>query len=102
MRNSALASSSGSSPLRDPISQSRPFDEFEDERVRADRRYDNLRPSTGWRDLCGVRDSVMLQGSQDSLGYATTRCPVCHQGRWRVTLVSPLVPTLIPVAADTS
>jgi hypothetical protein len=24
-------------PLRDPISQSRPFDEFEDERVRADR-----------------------------------------------------------------
>ena len=32
----------------------------------------------------------------------TTRCPVCHQGRWRVTLVSPVMPTLMPVAADTS
>jgi hypothetical protein len=32
----------------------------------------------------------------------TTRCPVCHQGHWHVTLVSPLVPPLIPVAADTS
>jgi hypothetical protein len=31
-----------------------------------------------------------------------TRCPVCHQGRWRVTLVSPVVPRRMPVAADTS
>jgi len=37
-----------------------------------------------------------------SIELDPTRCPVCRQGHWHATLLSPLVPRLAPRAPDTS
>jgi hypothetical protein len=54
------------------------------------------------RHLLGTPTPATASRPVRSVDLHPTRCPFCHQGHWHVEILRPLMPTLAPVAADTS
>ncbi len=54
------------------------------------------------RQLLGAPTPVTASDTARSADVDPTRCPFCRQGHWHVEVLPPLLPRLLPLAADTT